>query len=331
MKKLVLILLLPLCMAVVKAQTEPYSLSIKSPMRDISQNYIVNEGLVRQTEVEVHESYDENYDLAIISEWFEGTRVINGTQYHDLHVKYDYKGTSRTFIAAYMREEAGKVYMITADDISVYDLNEISGGAYILHSGKEAMVYDFTLDKSDTIRLFDDDSDYDKYNRSALSANTRTVIDKRQINYSSHDFVEMHMRNNCPFGVDYYVLGKFGGIDNLICFPGIFNMEESPSPLKVYTKVSLYDTSGELIAVYGQQSGVDDVVVSSGLCLEGRTLLMRGANDNSQLVIYNPAGAKVAEAAGISCGKFDLSQLPSGIYIVSAFNGQGWSTLKISL
>lgn len=296
--------------------------------------YIVNEDIVRRTEFEVFDYTVNEASIAVMEEWFDGTREINGQTYHDLHVKYDYKGKTEEYITAYMREENGSVYSIIANEIPRDVLSQISDHAYLLPiiANEEANIYTFNIAKGEEYNWFINQDIANDFLVTSSVSNTQYVTAISNETFSSRIFKKISLESYYKMGLrfkSYDVYEGFGYIGNLLCFPGLVNVYETPTARYVKS-CTLYDKTGNLIAKFGDTEGLQDVTAVA-VRVEGKHIVMPEAGAESRVEVYNVAGVEVLTASGADCKDVDLSQLDRGIYIVTASDGKHTSTLKVSL
>ena len=256
------------------------------------------------------------------TQWFEGTREINGQLYHDLHFRYDVDRTSHEYIIACMREEDGRVYMRTPDDVDrewleniykrIFDLS------YFWAYEEEALLYDFDLLPGDKFERFKaEESD----NVSVLAADQYEVIScghtHRAITYIED-------------GYSYLVIDGLGipQYNWSLCFP--FSGPGLDNEYRGIRGHYVYDGDGNMIFNIRdiKELGVEDVE-EVYINISADRIVMPDCGSCARIEVYNTAGTQILSVDGEACAEVSLEALPAGIYIVRATDGNHVTVKKI--
>ncbi len=202
-------------------------------------NIMVREDRVWQQNLYLGDVWDE---------WFDGTTVIGGKNYHNLHFRETKDGKVQEFIIAYMREEGGKVYMIAAK-LEPEQYGRFMGAVYRNYD-TELLVYDFNLEEGDVMRLTADPAAVpdDIWPPSkGRYFNEWKVMKKYVMEYGGtlFDAFEVETFNNGRLDDRFTIITGLGGMRSAMCFPGTVNMYDCSEGRVVGAK--LLDRQGNVL------------------------------------------------------------------------------------
>lgn len=253
---------------------------------------------------------------------FEGTQEINGKNYGCLYCYQKENNKSRTLIA-YLREEAGKVYMLTSGNTIPYI--QPYG-----NTDTETLIYDFCVAPGESWYI---GYPFDKSCYSSLEFNgyVMSVADDYELLQENRYHV-IHTNS-------FLMAEGLGVLDvGLLCFPGAIN-SDLPTRLinnsffgerdnSSYYLEEVSRTDGTILySIYGGGGIEDNITTTSSLRYSNGSLHVN-AEGNWQLSFITSTGQRIKTISGTGNESIDLSWLPQGIYIVQASDG---SILKLAL
>lgn len=310
----------------IRCQTWPVEYAVR-PMSSRSSN---NNIIVREDRVWVHIIEDGS----TWTEWFDGTTVINGTTYHKLRLREANPDNVviRDFIAAYMREENNKVYMIAA----VEPKNDIFWGVRYYNYDAELLIYDFNLSEGDYMLMTEDQSvassdiwplfENELHNKLFL---TKKIYKEYEGNIFNSYIFTANGDDNKPSS--YEVIKDVGSPTSALCFP--IAAYRHDSIMGWVRAVKVYDIDGSLIFDYlaAKMLSADDVECG-GVVIEGGCVKVDEAGADCRVDVYDTCGSLVLTATGEACAETSLDGLARGIYIVRVSGiAAGATTLKVRL
>ena len=293
----------------------------------VAENYIVREDRVWVKDIE---------DGSTWREWFEGTTQINGKTYHDLHLRATYPDYCVEDVIAYMREEGGKVYSITANPVCDNRGASIFLNLRISQTDQEALAYDFNAQVGESIVRFVDAED--------------CVIDALGADWSSL-FNTMYVTNaiGCEsYGNTFYgyktrtvesqlygtytatVLQGVGDPTTPVCFPGLVSVYDSSTAFVIDT--TLLDGNGNILYQASNTQPLSAVdAITESIKIVDNHIYVSGADDTTQVQVVDTCGRHVLEARGEACSDISLSALNRGIYVISIVTRNSRQVTKFAL
>ena len=293
----------------------------------VAENYIVREDRVWVKNIE---------DGSTWREWFEGTTQINGKTYHDLHLRATYPDYTVEDVIAYMREEGGKVYSITANPVCDNRGASIFLNLRIAQTDQEALAYDFNAQVGESIVRFVDAED--------------CVIDALGADWSSL-FNTMYVTNaigcesngNTFYGyktrtVESQLYGTYtasilqgvGDPMTPVCFPGLVSVYDSSTAYVIDT--TLLDGNGNILYQASNTQPLSAVdAIAESIKIVDNHIYVSGADDTTQVQVVDTCGRQVLEARGEACSDISLSALNRGIYVISIVTRNSRQVTKFAL
>lgn len=278
----------------------------------VAENYIVREDRVWVKDIE---------DGSTWREWFEGTTQINGTTYHNLHLRATYPEYVVEDVIAYMREEDGKVYSITANPIVGVGVGSIFQTLRIAQTDKEALAYDFNAKEGETIVRFSnaDDCVIDglsiEWSRLYNTMNVTGTISRESCGNAFYGY------NTCSESSRLYpacvgsILSGVGDPTTPVCFPGLENQYDSSTAFVV--DATLLDKEGNVLYKYSDSHPLSVVdATAESVKIVGNHLYISSADEATCVHVYDACGRQVMVAEGMACNDVSLCSLGKGIYVI---------------
>ena len=271
------------------------------------------------------------------NEWFEGTTIINGKTYHNLHLRETKADdTKQEFVVAYMREEQGKVYMIAAKLLP--EQRKVFMSAAFENFEDELLVYDFNLSEGGKMLMTEDPSVLAKDIWPALMnkcQNEQYITKQYVVEYKGNVFdayevtlIDTYNGNK----TQHQVIKGVGGNESAMCFPVLHN--EFDCYEGSANSVRLYDSEGNLLfdSAKAKDLSAADVEAGGGVSVEGGCVRVDQAGADCRVDIYDTCGSLVRSNLGEACAETSLEGLARGVYIVRVSGSAcGCTTLKVSL
>lgn len=277
------------------------------------------------------------FDGSIWTEWFEGTTEINGKTYHNFHLRDVKPDNSEVeLLIAYMREDAGKVYMIASELTPLQQ--KIFGSAFYRNYEDELLVYDFNLNKDD-VMLMTQDPIVQSSKIWPLTTgeyqNVHYITDKFVLEYQGKTFDTYEVTVIYPYNGhkwQYEVIKGVGGFQSAMCFPVLSSRYDCIEG-KLH-RVKLYDLDRNLLFdSYGAQMlSATDVEADGGVNFDGKVIRIDEAGADCRVDIYDTCGSLVRSNAGEACAETSLDGLARGVYIVRVSGTtNGCTAMKINI
>ena len=277
------------------------------------------------------------FDGSIWTEWFEGTTEINGKTYHNFHLRDVKPDNSEVeLLIAYMREDAGKVYMIASELTPLQQ--KIFGSAFYINYEDELLVYDFNLNKDD-VMLMTQDPIVQSSKIWPLTTgeyqNVHYITDKFVLEYQGKTFDTYEVTVIYPYNGhkwQYEVIKGVGGFQSAMCFPVLSSRYDCIEG-KLH-RVKLYDLDRNLLFdSYGAQMlSATDVEADGGVNFDGKVIRIDEAGADCRVDIYDTCGSLVRSNAGEACAETSLDGLARGVYIVRVSGTtNGCTAMKINI
>ena len=318
--------------AAVTLHDSEYNVQTLRPMasRSAETNIMVREDRIWQHIVSDGSKWDE---------WFEGTTVINGKTYHNLHLREtEEDGTQQEFIVAYMREKNSKVYMIAAKLLP--EQRRIFMTAAFDNYDDELLVYDFNLCEGDVMYMTEDPNvlsehknwpfpAYEIQNEQHISK--QFTIESQNTIFDAYEVSIKYKHYRDPT-TQYIVIKGVGGEVSAMCFPVLKNQYDcSEGSVR---GVKLYDSDHNLLfdSWNVKYLSAADVEAGGGVSVEGGCVRVDQAGADCRVDIYDTCGSLVRSNLGEACAETSLEGLARGVYIVRVSgSASGCTTLKVSL
>ena len=318
--------------AAVTLHDSEYNVQTLRPLasRSAETNIMVREDRIWQHIVSDGSKWDE---------WFEGTTVINGKTYHNLHLREtEEDGTQQEFIVAYMREKNSKVYMIAAKLLP--EQRRIFMTAAFDNYDDELLVYDFNLCEGDVMYMTEDPNvlsehknwpfpAYEIQNEQHISK--QFTIESQNTIFDAYEVSIKYKHYRDPT-TQYIVIKGVGGEVSAMCFPVLKNQYDcSEGSVR---GVKLYDSDHNLLfdSWNVKYLSTADVEAGGGVSVEGGCVRVDQAGADSRVDIYDTYGSLVRSNLGEACAETSLEGLARGVYIVRVSgSASGCTTLKVSL
>lgn len=272
------------------------------------------------------------------NEWFEGTTVINGKTYHNLHIREtEADGTQQEFIVAYMHEDQGKVYMMAAK--LKPEQCRIFGSASFRNYEEELLIYDFNLKDGDKMFMTEDPSVLAKHSiwpdLLQECQNEQYITNQYALEYKGSIFDAYEVTLIYAYNgekTSYQVIEGVGGNESALCFPALHNEFDCAEGTVI--RVKLYDSDHNLLfdSWNVKYLSAADVEADGGVSVEGGCVRVDQAGADCRVDIYDTCGSLVRSNLGEACSETSLEGLARGVYIVRVSgSASGCTTLKVSL
>lgn len=298
--------------------------------RSMENNIMVREDRVWQHIVSDGSKWDE---------WFEGTTVINGKTYHNLHLREtEEDGTQQEFIVAYMREENNRTYMIAAKLLP--EQRRIFMTAAFDNYDDELLVYDFNLCEGDVMYMTEDPNVLSNHNNWPYPAreiqneqhiSKQFTIESQNTIFDAYE-VSINYKHYGDPTTQYIVIKGVGGEVSAMCFPVLKNQYDcSEGSVR---GVKLYDLDHNLLFDSWNVKNLSaaDVEANGGVSVEGGCVRVGQAGADCRVDIYDTCGSLVRSNLGEACSETSLEGLARGVYIVRVSgSASDCTTLKVSL